>query len=244
MNIERGNVWNQFLVSSDLVSLYDVTKVLRFCGPFLPGASPAGETRGPSSGSATCLNPGTPLQCCTSLWALTHFPSSFHEYFKYVKTEILQCDNDKPFSSDGLLAYNTSCFNEIHNCISHIKHLLRAKDVYSLLSAVPFTRKVASSLGDLQPKWPLVFRHLPSLPMHSIKRYIWKFISALHYQSSDGIDHAHAFYACVSSYQLHQAYAFSLLHDYIFELFLCVPYHFDVCLYIGRCVWVWRLYTQ
>jgi len=28
-----------------------------------------------------------------------------------VKTENLQCDNDKPFSSGGLLAYHPSCFN-------------------------------------------------------------------------------------------------------------------------------------
>jgi len=43
MNIERGNVRNQFLVSSVLVSLYAVTKVLGqiwgplFCPPPLPG---------------------------------------------------------------------------------------------------------------------------------------------------------------------------------------------------------------
>jgi len=31
-----------------------------------------------------------------------------------VKTENLQCDNDKPFSSGGLPAYNASCFNKTY----------------------------------------------------------------------------------------------------------------------------------
>jgi len=44
----------------------------------------------------------TPLPCCTSLYLLTHFLSSLHEYFKYVKTANVQCDNAKPISSGGL----------------------------------------------------------------------------------------------------------------------------------------------
>jgi len=49
MNIERGNVWNQFLVSSALVSLYAVTKVysVRFGGPLFARALPAGGYGGP-----------------------------------------------------------------------------------------------------------------------------------------------------------------------------------------------------
>jgi len=50
MNIESGNVRNQFLVSSVLVSLYAVTKELSqiWWPPFFPGL---GGTGGPSSGS-------------------------------------------------------------------------------------------------------------------------------------------------------------------------------------------------
>jgi len=41
MNIERGNMWNQFLVSSVLVSSYAVTKVLSpiWGAPFYEGPS-------------------------------------------------------------------------------------------------------------------------------------------------------------------------------------------------------------
>jgi len=71
-----------------------------------------------------------------------------------VKTENLQCDNDKPLSSGGLLAYNASCFNKTYNCILYTKlnFILRAKNVYLLLYTATFTQKVASSLGGLQPK--------------------------------------------------------------------------------------------
>jgi len=53
MNIESGNVWNQFLVSSVLVSLYAVTKVLsQIGGPLFARVPPAeGGTGGSSSGS-------------------------------------------------------------------------------------------------------------------------------------------------------------------------------------------------
>jgi len=47
MNIERGNVWNQFLVSSVLVSLYAVTKVLsQIWGPSFARATPGREYGG------------------------------------------------------------------------------------------------------------------------------------------------------------------------------------------------------
>jgi len=53
MNIESGNVWNQFLVSSVLLSLYAVTKELSqiWGSPFLPGPSRTRGAAGPSSGS-------------------------------------------------------------------------------------------------------------------------------------------------------------------------------------------------
>jgi len=38
-----------------------------------------------------------------------------------MKTENHQCDNDKQFSSGGLLPYNASCFSKTDNRISHIK---------------------------------------------------------------------------------------------------------------------------
>jgi len=34
--------------------------------------------------------------------------------------------------------------------------------------------------------------------MHSTNRCIWKVIAALHYKNSDGVNHVHALYACVS----------------------------------------------
>jgi len=104
-----------------------------------------------------------------------------------VKTENLQCDNNKPFSSGGLLACNVSCFNKHKTACRILNFILRAKDVYLLLQTVPFTQKVASSLGGLQPKWPLVLRSLPSPPCileigafgKSSQHYIIKIVMAL-----------------------------------------------------------------
>jgi len=59
MNIERGNVRNQFLMSSVLVSLYAVTKVLgQMWGPiFCPSPARPGGTGGPSSDSVCHVTP-------------------------------------------------------------------------------------------------------------------------------------------------------------------------------------------
>jgi len=47
MNIERGNMWNQFLVSSGLVSLHAATKVLsRIWGPPFCSPPPGRGIRG------------------------------------------------------------------------------------------------------------------------------------------------------------------------------------------------------
>jgi len=57
MNIERGDVWNQFLVSSVLVSLYSVTNVLSQIWRHLFGRAPFRPwgTGGPSSGSVSTV---------------------------------------------------------------------------------------------------------------------------------------------------------------------------------------------
>jgi len=53
MNIERGKVWNQFLVSSVLASLCRNKGTQSDLGPhFCPGPPRPGSTGGPSSGSA------------------------------------------------------------------------------------------------------------------------------------------------------------------------------------------------
>jgi len=85
------------------------------------------------------------------------------------------------------------------NVFRILNFILRAKHVHLLLWIVPFIRKVALCLAGLQTKWPLVLRCLPSPPMHSIIQCIWKVIAALRYNNRDGVIHACALNASISS---------------------------------------------
>jgi len=74
-----------------------------------------------------------------------------------------------------------------HITALHILHVIpRVKDFYSLLCTVPFTLKAASSVGGLQPKWPLVLRSL-QLPHAFYTSIYLEVIAVLHYNNHDGV---------------------------------------------------------
>ena len=191
MNIEMGNVWNQFLVSSVLVALYAVTKVLSqtLSPPFCLSPFGRGVQGGFSPGLIDsvffpqCMTGRVVLNLLTTrdttivlhqFITLTHFLSSFHDYFWICENrQMVKLKIQTIFFWWLDLACKEFCFNKPYNRISHIKlnRLLRAKDLLDVIHCCIYT--ISSFV--LETEWPVVLRSLPLRCMFkSLARCLWE----------------------------------------------------------------------
>ena len=164
-------------------------------------------------------------------------------HFLTIRVWNVYCDNVKPLSSGGLTLPTAHFVPTNHVTALRISNFIPGPKNFQLV-LFPFTLKVVSSLGGLQPKWTLDLRSLP-LPMHFIHRWTWKssqyVMMIIMMASFMPVSYKLVFLQSKCIVIAPSSVYSSTIATYISSssfMYLCVPYRCDVCLTSpARCLW-------